>query len=108
MCSDPSPRRGVVKSIMEFIPRMLKFFDHVTGEPLNTYVDRELTTPHTNPIVLPVSGEPPPIFLEGGNWAEKVYGMAVLDECGREIWRISPLTGTPELSISLWRLLFSW
>lgn len=86
--------------------RAMKFFDHVTGKPLNVYCDAELTTPHAQPIFRSANGEWPPIFLEGGDWAEKVYGVALLNYRGQELMRVSPLVGEPKMRSFWWRVLF--
>ena len=86
--------------------RAMRFFDHITGEPLSVFHDQECLTPHAQPIFCDANGRWPPIFLDGAEHAEKVYGVSLLNSNGVEIWRLSPLVGTMKLKSFWWRVLF--
>jgi hypothetical protein len=89
-----------------FEARMMEFFDHVTGKPLNVFIDQTCAIVHAQPVIRSATGQWPPVFLEGGDWAEKAYGVRFLNADGREIFRVSPLVGEPKMRSIWWRVLF--
>ncbi len=86
--------------------RRMEFFDHITKEPLNVYADSECTIALAMPVYAYADGTWPSIFLEGGNWAERVYSVRLFDRRGNLIFTLDPLCGEPRLRSFWWRVLF--
>lgn len=84
----------------------LKFFDPITEQPLSVFKDKECTQRLPNPVPQ-VDGSFPDIFLDGKEWCDESYGLAFLDDKGREWARVSPLSSRNyQITAPWWRLYF--
>jgi hypothetical protein len=70
---------------------LLYFYVSGTSTLKNTYQEKALTTPHTNPVVADSSGRWDPIFLDG------TYKVVLKDSAGTTIWTEDPIEGITNL-----------